>query len=118
MDNRLCVDWDYMRSFLTDAFTAYGVPKEDAVICADVLLESDRRGIESHGCNRFKPIYIDRIKNGTLLPVTNIETVRETPNNADAHPTSCNMFTTPLFRKQKSASPPGTSGGGAAVFYQ
>ena len=23
---------------------------------ADVLLEAARRGIESHGCNRFKPI--------------------------------------------------------------
>ena len=36
-------------------------------------MESDRRGIESHGCNRFKPIYLDRIKSGTLLPVTEIE---------------------------------------------
>ncbi|MCR4648902.1 MAG: Ldh family oxidoreductase, partial [Lachnospiraceae bacterium] len=70
MDNRFYVSWELMNSFLIDAFTGYGVPKEDAAICADVLLESDRRGIESHGCNRFKPIYIDRIKKGTLLPKT------------------------------------------------
>jgi LDH2 family malate/lactate/ureidoglycolate dehydrogenase len=55
------------------------VPKTDAEICTDVLLEAERRGIESHGCNRFKPIYLDRIKNGTLLPVTNCEIVKETP---------------------------------------
>lgn len=86
-DNRPVVAWDLMNSFLIDAFVGYGVPQEDAVICADVLLESDRRGIESHGCNRFKPIYIDRIIKGTLLPVTDIEIVKETPTTVvmDAH---------------------------------
>ncbi len=86
-DDRPYVSWELMNSFLTDAFVGYGVPREDAGICADVLLESDRRGIESHGCNRFKPIYIDRIVKGTLLPVTNIEIVKETPTTVvmDAH---------------------------------
>ena len=52
-----------------------------------MLLESDRRGIESHGCNRFKPIYIDRIVKGTLLPKTQLEIVKETPTTIvmDAH---------------------------------
>ena len=63
---------------MTDVFKAYGVPEDEARICTDVLLESDRRGIESHGCNRFKPIYIDRFEKGTLLPVTNLEIVKET----------------------------------------
>ncbi|MBQ8950386.1 MAG: Ldh family oxidoreductase [Eubacterium sp.] len=86
-ESRPYVAWDVMNSFMIDAFKGYGVPEEDAKICADVLLESDRRGIESHGCNRFKPIYIDRIVKGTLLPVTNIEIVKETPTTIvmDAH---------------------------------
>lgn len=86
-ETRPYVSWDLMNSFLVDAFVGYGVPRADAEICADVLLESDRRGIESHGCNRFKPIYIDRIVKGTLLPVTNLEIVRETPTTVvmDAH---------------------------------
>ncbi|MCI8329109.1 MAG: Ldh family oxidoreductase [Oscillibacter sp.] len=79
METRPYVSWDLMDRFLTDAFKGYGVPEEDAKICADVLLESDRRGIESHGCNRFKPIYIDRIVNGTLLPVTKMDIVKDTP---------------------------------------
>ena len=79
METRPYVSWDLMNSFLIDAFKGYGVPEEDAKICADVLLESDRRGIESHGCNRFKPIYLDRIKNGTLLPVTKMDIVKDTP---------------------------------------
>ena len=49
METRPYVSWDLMNSFMIDVFKAYGVPEEDAKICADVLLESDRRGIESHG---------------------------------------------------------------------
>ena len=79
METRPYVPWEMVNSFMIDVFKAYGVPEEDAKICADVLLESDRRGIESHGCNRFKPIYLDRIDNGTLLPVTKIDIVKETP---------------------------------------
>ncbi|HBE09360.1 MAG TPA: lactate dehydrogenase [Lachnospiraceae bacterium] len=86
-ENRPFVSWELMNSFMIDAFKGYGVPEDDAKICADVLLESDRRGIESHGCNRFKPIYIDRIKKGTLLPVTKMEILKETPTTVvmDAH---------------------------------
>lgn len=79
METRPYVPWELVNNFMIDVFKAYGVPAEDAAICADVLLESDRRGIESHGCNRFKPIYLDRIKNGTLLPVTKIDILKETP---------------------------------------
>lgn len=87
VETRPYVSWELMNRFLVDAFKGYGVPEEDARICADVLLESDRRGIESHGCNRFKPIYIDRILNGTLKPVTEIEILKETPTTVvmDAH---------------------------------
>ena len=72
-ETRPYLPWQLVNDFMIDVFKAYGVPEADARICADVLLESDRRGIESHGCNRFKPIYLDRIKNGTLLPVTHCE---------------------------------------------
>ena len=87
METRPYVQWDLINNFMIDVFKAYGVPEEDAKICADVLLESDRRGIESHGCNRFKPIYLDRIKNGTLLPVTECEIIKEGPCTVlmDAH---------------------------------
>ena len=87
METRPYVSWDLMNNFMVDVFKKYGVPEEDAKICADVLLESDRRGIESHGCNRFKPIYLDRIKNGTLKPVTEIEIIKDTETTCviDAH---------------------------------
>lgn len=85
--SKVIVPWDLITNFVTEAFVGYGVPEEDAKICTDVLLESDRRGIESHGCNRFKPIYLDRIKAGIQKPVTEFEIVRETPTTAviDGH---------------------------------
>ena len=72
------VDWTTITNFVVDSFVGYGIPKQDAIICADVLLESDKRGIESHGVNRFKPIYLDRIKAGIQNPVTNITVLKET----------------------------------------
>ncbi|SET89374.1 Ldh family oxidoreductase [Lacrimispora sphenoides] len=81
------VDWKTITDFVVDAFKGYGIPEEDAKVCADVLLESDKRGIESHGVNRFKPIYLDRIKAGIQNPVTNFEIVKETRTTAvvDGH---------------------------------
>ena len=61
------IDWSTLGNFMKDVFMKVGVPEEDAEICADVLMESDSRGIESHGVNRFKPIYIDRIKLGIKI---------------------------------------------------
>ena len=81
------LDWKLAEEFITDAFVGVGVPREDARICTDILLESDRRGIESHGVNRFKPIYIDRINAGIQQPVTTFEILKETPTTAvvDGH---------------------------------
>ena len=86
-ETRPYVSWDLIQNFMIDAFQAAGVPEEDAKICTDVLMESDRRGIESHGTTRFKPIYIDRINDGILNPVTHYEVLKDTPTTcvADAH---------------------------------
>ena len=79
--------FDKLEAFMRDIFVKVGVPREDAAICADVLIESDKRGIDSHGIGRFKPIYIDRIKEGIQHPVTNFEIVKEGPTTAviDGH---------------------------------
>ena len=86
-ETRPFIDWKLAEDFMIAVFEKCGVPGEDAAVCADVLLESDRRGIESHGCNRFKPIYIDRIKDGILNPKTEFEVIRQTPTTAvvDGH---------------------------------
>lgn len=81
------VSWELIGDFIKNAFIKLSVPEDEASICADVLVESDRRGIESHGCNRFKPIYVDRILAGIQNPVTEFEIVKESPTTAvvDGH---------------------------------
>ncbi len=81
-EHRPFVPWQLVDDFMTAVFVKMGVPEAEARLCSDVLLESDRRGIESHGCNRFKPIYIDRIKAGILNPITKIDILKETPTTA------------------------------------
>ncbi|MBQ6468167.1 MAG: Ldh family oxidoreductase [Clostridia bacterium] len=79
--------WNLITDFVTDAFKGYGIPEEEAKMCTSVLLESDKRGIESHGCNRFKPVYLDRIKAGIQFPTTNFDIIKETETTAvvDGH---------------------------------
>ena len=71
------VSFDKLEKFMKEALIGAKVPKADAEIIADVLIESDKRGIDSHGIGRLKPIYIDRIDLGILNPETEIEIVRE-----------------------------------------
>ena len=84
---KVVLDWKTANDFIRDAFIGVGVPADEAEIVTDVILESDRRGIESHGCNRFKPVYIDRINAGIQFPTTNFEILKETPTTAvvDGH---------------------------------
>ena len=81
------VDFDTLENFMVDVFIGIGVPEEDARICADVLITSDKRGIDSHGIGRLKPIYYDRIKAGIQSPKTEIEIVQDGPTTAvvDGH---------------------------------
>jgi len=81
------LEFAFLEGFMREALEAAGVPGEDARIIGEVLIESDRRGIDSHGIGRLKPIYIDRIRDGILNPKTTIEVVRERKTTAvlDGH---------------------------------
>ncbi len=71
------VPFSKLERFMHGTLVAAGVPSADADIITDVLIESDKRGIDSHGIGRLKPIYIDRIDKGILNPVTTIETIKD-----------------------------------------
>ncbi len=86
-ENTIWVDFKTMENFMIDVFRGISVPEEDARVCADVLITADKLGIDSHGINRLKPIYYDRIKEGIQLPVTEFEIVKQSPATAvvDGH---------------------------------
>ena len=72
------VPFSLMEAFMVDVFKGIGVPDADARICTEVLIGADRRGIDSHGVGRMKPIYYDRIvKTKVQRPVTQLEVVRD-----------------------------------------
>jgi len=53
METRPYVAWELINDFMVDVFKAYGVPENDAKICADVLLESDRRSLHRFPAHRM-----------------------------------------------------------------
>jgi len=75
-----------IHDFMIDVFVGLGTPADDARICADVLIASDLRGIESHGVGRLK-YYYDRIQAGVQFPQAKMEIVQETEATAvvDGH---------------------------------
>jgi LDH2 family malate/lactate/ureidoglycolate dehydrogenase len=72
---------DTLVKFMRDVFVKLEVPIKDAEICADVLIRSDLRGIESHGCQRLK-MYYDRIIGGIQSPKTELKILKETATTA------------------------------------
>jgi len=75
------VDCDELKRFMKDGLLALGVPEADAEISSEVLIESDIRGIKSHGIGRFK-MYVDRMRMGIISPVSKETIIKETENTA------------------------------------
>jgi L-2-hydroxycarboxylate dehydrogenase (NAD+) len=75
-----------LHKFMSTIFERLGTPAEDARICADVLIASDLRGIQSHGVGRLK-YYYDRIQRGQHQTTTVFKIVKETETTAvvDGH---------------------------------
>ncbi|MHA2245006.1 MAG: Ldh family oxidoreductase [Candidatus Hodarchaeales archaeon] len=70
-----------LHNFMQDVFIGLKVPEEEAKICADVLISSDLRGIESHGVQRLK-MYYDRIISDIQKPTTEFKIIKETETTA------------------------------------
>lgn len=83
MTQPICnVPFDLLENFMKDVFILHNVPESDAAICANHLITADKRGMDTHGIGRFKPIYIDRINAGIVNPVTQIKVIKESPATA------------------------------------
>jgi len=76
------VQFSLLRPYVYDVFKGMGVPEGDAEVCTDVLLDADLKGLDTHGVNRLKPVYYDRVRKGLQSPVTRLDVVREGPTTA------------------------------------
>ena len=70
-----------LAAFITRAFAAAGLPKEDAEIVAGLMAEADLRGSDTHGVIRL-PIYLRRIRAGGVNAKPNISVVSDRPSAA------------------------------------
>ncbi len=70
-----------LKRFVIDSLSKVGVSESDAGVVADVLVEADLRGVESHGVARLESYYVSRIRAGQLDPRPSITVARETPTS-------------------------------------
>jgi L-2-hydroxycarboxylate dehydrogenase (NAD+) len=65
---------DAIRSLMTDAFCACGLPQSDAATVAGAMLEADISGADAHGIFRL-PGYVRTLKRGHINPRANIRVI-------------------------------------------
>jgi L-2-hydroxycarboxylate dehydrogenase (NAD+) len=69
---------DALGDFCVQVFLELGVPTEDARITADVLVQANLRGIDSHGVARLVR-YVNGLRDGVMLARPEERVVTETP---------------------------------------
>ena len=72
---------DELHEFSETLYRKVGVPPEHAKLMADLQVETDLRGVYSHG-TRAQPRYIQSILDGDINPAPKFEVVREGPGYA------------------------------------
>ena len=70
-----------LAAFIFRAFTAVGVPANEAQTLADLMIEADLRGSDTHGVIRL-PLYVRRIRAGGVNPKPDIRIVSNRPSAA------------------------------------
>lgn len=72
---------DKVRKFTEKVFAAIGCSNKDAKLAADVLVNADLNGVDSHGVARLSG-YVRLYDHGRLNPTPDIKIVHETPSTA------------------------------------
>ncbi len=83
-DTRQRYDASDLCSFTASVLQSYGVPAADAAIGADILIDADLVGIESHGIAHlpWHIGYAPGFESGAVNPTPQIAVLRETPVSA------------------------------------
>jgi LDH2 family malate/lactate/ureidoglycolate dehydrogenase len=78
------VNHEKLARFVSASFEKLGVPKPDADIAANVLVQADLRGVDTHGVIRFQPRawYVKWLKEGSMTAKPNFRIVAEKTSTA------------------------------------
>ncbi|MEW6662644.1 MAG: Ldh family oxidoreductase [Bacillota bacterium] len=93
MSKDLLIPADPLRAYCTDLFVSQGMPREEAHIIADSLVEANLTGVDSHGTSRMG-IYIKRLQEGLVNSKAQIKVVSDYP--AAAAIDGCNSMGAPI----------------------
>lgn len=72
------IDPALLRDFALAVLEAVGVPRGDAGIVAEHLVEAELRGLDSHGVSRL-PVYVQRLRQGLVAATARPAVVRDAP---------------------------------------
>ena len=80
-DARDRFDATALRDHMAGTFEHFGMPAADAVTAADVLIDADLKGIESHGIAHltWHGGYVPGLRDGRVNPTPTVRVLRETP---------------------------------------
>lgn len=81
INHPLHVSPDKLRDFCIAILCSLGVSMGDATTTADVLVEADLQGIDSHGVARLS-YYVHNLASGRVVAKPKIQTIWETPTTA------------------------------------
>lgn len=70
-----------LRRFVARVLTTLGVPESDAETVAEILVEADLRGVESHGTTRVAG-YVSMLRLGLLNPRPKVVVLKDAPSVA------------------------------------
>jgi L-2-hydroxycarboxylate dehydrogenase (NAD+) len=80
-EEEIMVQADALKAFCRQVFEKIGVPSEDAEVTADVLVQADLRGIDSHGVARLRR-YVKGLQKGQMMAKPKVQVIHETPTTA------------------------------------
>ena len=79
--NHTIVTADWLRGRGIGVYDKHGMPPDDAATAIECLVDTDLRGVHSHGMMRL-PIYTERLAKGGANPTPDLRIVAETPATA------------------------------------
>jgi LDH2 family malate/lactate/ureidoglycolate dehydrogenase len=77
-ENTTAVPADQLRNYCQQLLQKAGVPADEASIVAEILVEADLAGIESHGTSRM-PVYLKKLRIGGVSPVLQLKAITDGP---------------------------------------
>ena len=76
------IDPEKLTAFSAKALEKVGVPKDDAMVTARILVATDLMGIDSHGVAHLANFYVGGIQRGSIKTNPNIKITSNAPTTA------------------------------------